>query len=106
MIGTPGQVEWAERLKRQADAEFDRVVKAFQAVAETHTGPEKMEIGTIIEIVEQQRYEAMANERAGYFIRNWQEPASQVRTLMAADARYTVIQERRANRRLAMKESE
>ena len=33
MIGTVNQVEWAERIKRQVSAEFDRVAKALESAA-------------------------------------------------------------------------
>jgi len=38
----------------------------------------------------------MANDHAGYFIRNWQELTDQVRQMIAADARFDAI---RANRK-------
>ena len=37
MSGTPNQVEWAERTKRQVDDEFDRVAQSFRSVAGTQS---------------------------------------------------------------------
>ena len=31
MTGTPSQIEWAEQIKRQVNAEFDRVANAFKS---------------------------------------------------------------------------
>jgi hypothetical protein len=50
----------------------------------------------VIAILEEKRAETMANNQAGYFIRNWQELTDQVRQLIAADVRYQAI---RANRK-------
>jgi hypothetical protein len=33
MSGTVNQVEWAERIKRQVDGEFDRVAASFRSIA-------------------------------------------------------------------------
>src|ERR1041385_1840854 len=33
MSGTANQVEWAERIKRQVNDEFDRVARSFRSVA-------------------------------------------------------------------------
>lgn len=88
MTGSPGQVEWAERIQRQVNAEFDRVVAAFQAVA-TRQSPEKRDrTKAIIEIVEDKRAEVLSHDQAGYFIREWQQIGDQVRRMVAADPRY------------------
>jgi hypothetical protein len=41
----------------------------------------------------------MANQRAGYFIREWQELSDQVRQMIAKDPRYQAIKDQRASRR-------
>jgi hypothetical protein len=40
----------------------------------------------------------MANSRAGYYIREWQELTDQVRRMLAADDRYRAIRVQRADR--------
>ena len=42
----------------------------------------------MIAILEDKRAEVMANDRAGYFIHDWQELRGQVRELIAEDPRY------------------
>jgi hypothetical protein len=44
-----------------------------------------------IAILEEKRAEVMANDRAGYFIRDWQELGDQVRRMIGQDARYQAI---------------
>lgn len=100
MTGTASQVEWAERIRVSVNGEFDRVAQAFQAVAERQTGPERSETEALIGILEEKRVEVMANDGAGYFIRNWQELSDQVRQLIAKDTRYRDIQAKRLARRV------
>ncbi len=52
----------------------------------------------VIAILEEKRVETMANDHAGYFIRNWQELTDQVRQMIAADARFGAIQANRKSR--------
>ncbi|MES1261982.1 MAG: hypothetical protein ABUS49_09610 [Acidobacteriota bacterium] len=99
MIGTANQVEWAERIKALANDEFDRVAKAFQAVAGRQAGQDRSETGVILAILEEKRAEVMANDRAGYFICNWQELSDQVRQMIVQDARYRDILANRSARR-------
>jgi hypothetical protein len=99
MRGTMNQVEWAERIKHDVSAEFDRVAAAFRAVADRQTGDERGDTDSVIAIVEDKRAEVLAKGEAGYFIHDWQEIGDQVRRLLLADARYQAIRARRAARR-------
>lgn len=98
MTGTPSQIEWAAILRPRAGAEFDRVARAFEVVADNQSGPERADTETILTILAEMRADVMANNRAGYFIREWQEPDGRVRLMIAADARYHAIQAQRAAR--------
>jgi hypothetical protein len=89
--GTENQMEWALRIKRQVDEEFDRVAAAFGVVAHRQTGGRRMETEAIIFILEEKRSEVMGRKDAGYFIRGWQEIGDQVRQLILQDARYQAI---------------
>ena len=91
LTGTENQVEWALRIKRQVNQEFDRVAAALRAVADRQTGGRRAETETIIAIAEEKRSEVMGTEQAGYFIRGWQEIGDQVRQLIFQDARYQAI---------------
>jgi hypothetical protein len=91
VTGTPSQIEWAEQIKPRVDAEFDRVAKALAARAGVQREPARKDTVAIIAILEEKRAEVMANDRAGYFIRDWQELKDQVRQLINADARYKAL---------------
>jgi len=98
MIGSPSQIEWAQQIKVRVNAEFDRVANAFRQA--TRTQPEEARKNTlaIIGILEEKRAEVMAQELAGYFIRDWQELRDQVRQMIARDPRYQAIQATKAAR--------
>ena len=98
MTGTINQVDWAEQIKTQVNAEFDRVAKALELASSKRAGQDRAEIQVMIAILEDKRAEVMANDRAGYFIRDWQELRGQVRELIADDSRYRTIKARRAAR--------
>jgi uncharacterized protein (UPF0216 family) len=86
MIGTPNQIEWAEQIRPRVDAEFDRVAKAL-----THAVRDSAVTRALIALLEEKRSEVMANDRAGYFIRDWQELSDQVRQMISKDPRFQVI---------------
>ncbi|MCE5311394.1 MAG: hypothetical protein LLG20_27470 [Acidobacteriales bacterium] len=99
MSGTPAQVEWAERIKRQVNVEFDSVAASFRSVAGKQSGGKRTDTEAIIAILEDKRAEVMSREQAGYFIHDWQEIRDQVRQIIFHDARYQAIKSRRAARR-------
>jgi hypothetical protein len=88
MTGTQSQIEWAEQIKPRVGAEFDRVATAFASHRNTEA---------ILAILQEKRAEVMANESAGYFIRDWQELTDQVRQMIHKDPRYQAI---RASRQI------
>jgi hypothetical protein len=97
MTGTPVQIEWAEKIRLRAGAEFDRVAAAFQTVAANQTGQTRLDTDAVIAMIGEKRGEVMAQSGAGYYIREWQELSDQVRRMIAQDSRYQIIQ---ANRKL------
>jgi hypothetical protein len=98
MTGTPSQIEWAEQIKPRVNAEFDRVAMALLAAAGHQMEQDRVDTQTVIAILEEKRAEVMANDRAGYFIRDWQELRDQVQRLIGQDARYQAIKARKAAR--------
>jgi hypothetical protein len=98
VTGTASQIEWAEQIRPRVDAEFQRVAKAFHSAASRQKDPDRADTLAVIAILEEKRQETMANERAGYFIRNWQELTDQVRQTIAADIRYQAIRTNREKR--------
>lgn len=91
MTGTPSQIELAEQIKLCANGEFDRVAKAFRAVAQKQFGRDRIDTWAIIEILEEKRAEVMATQQAGYFICTWRELKDQVRQMIGHDDRYRAI---------------
>ena len=88
LSGTANQVEWAERIRRQVNADFDRVTRSFRTVAGKQAAAKRAATETIIGILEDQRAAVMGEQQAGYFIREWQEIGDQVRQMIFKDARY------------------
>ena len=97
MTGTASQIEWASEIRPRVELEFERVASAFRTKASLQNETLRADTLAIIAILEEKRAEVLSNERAGYFIQNWQELTDQVRQLIAADGRYKAI---RANREL------
>lgn len=100
MSGTASQVEWAERIRRQVNAEFDRVAASFRSIADKQTGDKRAYTEAAIAILEEKRAEVMSRKDAGYFIRDWQEISDQVRLMIFHDPRYQAIKGDRKTRRL------
>ena len=105
LIGTANQVEWAERIKRQVNTEFDRVAAAFRSVAGKQASAKLAATEVVLAILEEKRVETMSHRQAGHFIREWQEIGDQVRQLIFHDARYQAIQTSRAARPQKSKET-
>jgi cell division FtsZ-interacting protein ZapD len=91
MTGTPSQVEWADLIKVRVADEFDRVAKAFQTAADKQSEQDQTDTLAVIAILEEKRTEVLAHDRAGYFIRDWQELSGRVRQTIAQDSRYQAI---------------
>ena len=91
MTGTASQLEWAERIKRQVSAEFDRVAASLRSMASKQGDAKRADTEAVICILEDKRAEAMSRRQAGYFIRDWQDINDQVRQMIIRDARYQAI---------------
>jgi hypothetical protein len=91
LSGTASQVEWAERIKLQVNAEFDRVAASFRSVASEQNSGKRADTESIIAILEDKRADVMSKNQAGYFIHDWQEISDQVRQMIFHDARYQAI---------------
>lgn len=91
MTGTDSQLQWADQIRPRVAQEFDRVSRALQTVAATQPEQDRAETLALIAILEEKRAEIMANDRAGYFIRDWQELDGRVRQTILQDPRYKAI---------------
>ncbi|MDA0207361.1 MAG: hypothetical protein O3A53_16105 [Acidobacteria bacterium] len=100
LSGTANQIEWAERIRRRVNDEFDRVAATFCAVAAKQDAEAQADTQAIIEILEEKRTEVMRRDQAGYFIHDWQEITDQVRQMIFHDVRFAPIRERQSARRL------
>ena len=98
MTGTVSQVEWAQRIRRDVDADFSRVAASFQVIANSQNHERRASTEAIIAILEDKRAEVLASRQAGYFIRDWQEITDQVRQLIFHDHRYQLIKSNRRAR--------
>ena len=98
LIGTVNQIVWAEQIRAQVDAEFDRVRRVLESVASKHSPEDGTDLQAIIRLLEDKRAEVMGNEQAGYFIHDWQELRDQVRQLIIGDPRYRAIKADQAAR--------
>jgi hypothetical protein len=98
MSGTAAQVEWAERIRRQVNAEFDRVAASLRSIAGKQDDDKRADKEAVIAILEDKRAQVMSREQAGYFIHDWQEISDQVRQMIFHDARYQAIKSNRAAR--------
>src|ERR1041384_5392666 len=98
MTGTINQVEWAKHIKAQVNAEFDLVAKTLELARSKRAEQDRADIQAMIVILEEKRAEVMANDRAGYFIHDWQESHGRVRKLITEDPRYRTINATRAAR--------
>jgi hypothetical protein len=99
MYGTAAQVEWAERIKREVNTEFDRVAAAFRWYARRQEDSRRADTEAVLVILEEKRAEVMGRQEAAYFIHDWQEISDQVRRMIFRDARYQVIKVNREERR-------
>jgi hypothetical protein len=66
----------------------------LEAVARRQSEPDRSDTRAMIAILEDKRAEVMANQKAGYFIHDWQELRDQVRQLIKSDPRYKAIKAR------------
>src|SRR4030095_1028655 len=73
LIGTDNQIAWAGQIRSAVHGEFDRVARALEARAGTQGGTQaarsRSDTLAMIGILEEKRTEVMANDDAGYFIR-------------------------------------
>ena len=99
MSGTASQVEWAERIRRQVNGEFDRVAASFRSIACKQADDKPAYTTEVIAILEDERAEVMSRADAAYFIHGWQEIDDQVRLMIFRDPRYQAIKSNRAARR-------
>ena len=95
LTGTCSQIEWAERIRPGVDAEFGRVASALTIAASHRSEQVQLDTKAVIAILEEKRAEVMAEDRAGYFIHDWQELNDQVRQMIRQDPRYKAIKARK-----------
>jgi len=98
LSGSEAQVEWAERIRAQVSAEFDRVAATFRRIAAKQSQDKRTSTEAILAILEEKRAEVLSRQDAGYFIHEWQEIGDQVRQMIFSDTRYQSIKSARPAR--------
>jgi hypothetical protein len=96
LLGSASQVEWAQAIRARVSDEFDRVATALQSVAHRQDARKRSDTEAVIAILEDKRVEVLSRDRAGYFIRDWQEIGGQVRQMIGQDSRYQAIKAEKA----------
>ncbi len=91
LSGTANQIEWAERIRRQVNDEFDRIAASFRSIAVKQTGDKRAGTEAVVAILEDKRAEVMRRQEAGYFVHDWQDITDQVRQMIFHDPRYQAI---------------
>ena len=102
MTGTPNQIQLATLIKIKIAADFDRVEKALRETANGQPENFQSETKALIAILNEKRTQVLQNDRAGEFIRDWQELSGKVAQLVTKDPRYQAIRTQRDNRRLEL----
>jgi len=102
LVGTPNQIEWAEQIKDRVHREFDRVGVILKEVAAKQASGDQADTLNLVAILEEKRRAVMVNDRAGYFIHDWQELRDQVRGMIVEDPRYAKIMTRQSARKHAI----
>jgi hypothetical protein len=103
LTGTVNQIDWAEQIKERVGKDFDRVANAMKSVAAKQVERDRSDTQEFIAILKEIRAEVMANDQAGYFIHDWQEPGDQVRQMIVKDPRYVAIKTRQTARKRGSK---
>ena len=98
LVGTASQIEWAQLIRTRVNDEFNRVSLSFRSIAERQSTHKRSDTEAIMAILEEKRIEVLSENRAGYFIRDWQEISDQVRQMVGNDARYQKIKAARPAR--------
>jgi hypothetical protein len=102
LVGTPNQIEWAEQIKDRVHKEFDRVGTILKSVAAKQVGWDQTDTLKLVAILDEKYHHVMSNDRAGYFIHDWQELGNQVREMIVNDPRYGKIMVHQAARKHAI----
>ena len=74
----------------------------MKSVAAKQVGWDQTDTLKLVAILEEKRQDVMANDRAGYFIHDWQELSDQVREMIVKDPRYAKIMPRQTARKHAI----
>ena len=94
LTGRANQIAWAEQIRTQVHAEFDRVARVLESAAGKQSSHDRENTMAMIAILEEKRADVMAHEQAGYFIHDWQELRDQVRRMITEDSRYKAMKQK------------
>ena len=98
LTGLASQISWANQIRSQVNASFDRVLSSIQAGINRYKSLEADETATLLDLVEEHRVKVLGVADAQYFLDHWQDPVDRVQRLIHADDRWKLIVEARAAR--------
>ena len=101
LSGSESQIAWAGEIRVAVNLEFDRVSYALEARSVGQSQQHQKDTLVMLQILEENRAEVMAHDRAGYFIKEWQERGDQVRLRIVVDSRCKAISDRKRAARAA-----
>jgi hypothetical protein len=96
--GLPSQVIWANQIREQISASFERLVMAVASGVNRYKGLEPEETSALLDIVEEHRLRVLSVPDAQYFLDHWQDPVDRVQRLIHNDERWKSIVEARSVR--------
>jgi hypothetical protein len=97
--GTAGQVAWAHEIRHRVNAEFDRVRASIEAGSNKFRALDRNETANLLALLEEHRATVLADDRAEYFIAQWQNPPDRLMRVLNGDERWKTINDARAARR-------
>lgn len=96
--GLASQVIWANQIREQISAGFERLVISIASGVNRYKGLEAAETTTLLDVVEEHRLRVLSVTDAQYFLDHWQDPVDRVQRLVHGDERWKAIVEARAGR--------
>lgn len=98
LIGHTSQIAWANQIRSQISASFDRLVIAIESGNNRYRGLDAAEITALLEMVETHRAAILSIPDAQHFLDHWQDPVDRVQRLIHGDERWKGIMEARSLR--------
>jgi hypothetical protein len=96
--GLASEILWADRIRIQIGASFDRLAASIEAGTNRYRGLEPAEVSTLLGVLEEHRGKVLSHPDAQHFLDRWQDPVDRVQRLIHSDDRWKSIVEARSVR--------